>query len=250
MCLGVRLEHEPTPGPGPARNRGVEASRGDALAFIDADCIAHQDWLDSIVKRFSENRNSIILGGDVRIAIRDPQCITDLEAYESVFAYRQAEYIAKHGFSGTGNLAMSRDVFEKVGPFPGINVSEDRVWGRRAIARGYRVVYAQEMIVYHPARASFQELTSKWGRHIVHDFQERKQVGRSKSSWIARALVVAASPLVDVYKVLISKNIAGPRARMLALSVLVRIRFWRSMFMLRLLARADSNEADVSWNQP
>lgn len=228
----------------------MEASRGDILAFIDADCIANQDWLESIANRFSEIKDSSILGGDVRIAIRDPRCITDLEAYESVFAYRQAEYIAEHGFSGTGNLAMSRDVFEKVGPFPGINVAEDRAWGRRAIARGYRVVYVQEMIVYHPARQSFQELTSKWSRHIIHDFQEIKQAGRSKASWIARALVVAASPLVDAYKILISKRISGTRARMLGVCVLVRIRLWRSMYMLRLLARAHRNEVEVSWNQP
>jgi len=112
------------------------------------------------------------------------------------------------------------------------------------------VVYAPQMIVYHPARGSFQELTSKWSRHIIHDFRERKQAGHSKSSWIARALVVAASPLVDAYKVLISESISGPRARMLAVYVLIRIRFWRSIHMLRLLARAQSNEVEVSWNQP
>jgi glycosyltransferase involved in cell wall biosynthesis len=37
---GVRLEQELTPGPGPARNKGIQVSSAPVLAFIDADCIA------------------------------------------------------------------------------------------------------------------------------------------------------------------------------------------------------------------
>ena len=44
----VRLEQELTPGPGPARNRGVALSHGDILAFIDADCVADPEWLTAI----------------------------------------------------------------------------------------------------------------------------------------------------------------------------------------------------------
>src|SRR5580765_3974931 len=42
---GTLLLQELNPGPGPARNRGVEAAKGDILAFTDADCRAHPDWL-------------------------------------------------------------------------------------------------------------------------------------------------------------------------------------------------------------
>ena len=41
---GVRLLHEPRPGPGPARNTGAESANGDIFAFIDADCRADSDW--------------------------------------------------------------------------------------------------------------------------------------------------------------------------------------------------------------
>jgi len=42
----MTLLQEKTPGPGPARNLGVQHSTGDVLAFIDADCLARFDWLE------------------------------------------------------------------------------------------------------------------------------------------------------------------------------------------------------------
>jgi glycosyltransferase involved in cell wall biosynthesis len=111
---GVRLVEEPIPGPGPARNRGVGVARGDLLAFIDADCIADPGWLGAIEAALTRGPGgSMVIGGDVRIARRDPRRATMLEAYESIYAYRQEEYIARQGFSGTGNLAMARQAMRR-----------------------------------------------------------------------------------------------------------------------------------------
>ena len=120
-------------------------------------------------------KSSRAIGGDVRIAVTDPMRFTQLEAYESIFAYRQEEYIRKFGFSGTGNLAMHREDFELVGPFAGIKVAEDRDWGRRAKALGLQIQYVPDMIVYHPARVTFSELYKKWDRHIAHDASDFAQ---------------------------------------------------------------------------
>ncbi|WKL24893.1 glycosyltransferase family A protein (plasmid) [Sinorhizobium meliloti] len=124
---------ELTPGPGPARNLGASRASGDILAFIDADCLADGGWLSQIEHCFSENAEIAILGGDVRIACQDPRRPTLLEAYESVFAYRMNEYIARQGFAGTGNLAVRADIFAEVGPFGGIEIAEDRDWGAASI---------------------------------------------------------------------------------------------------------------------
>ena len=58
----IRLLQELKPGPGLARNRGIEAASGECLAFIDADCRAHPDWLRNAVRSLQSAPERTILG--------------------------------------------------------------------------------------------------------------------------------------------------------------------------------------------
>lgn len=243
----VRIEQEATPGPGPARNRGVAASRAPLLAFIDADCIADRNWLVAIADAF-EDKGTTIIGGDVRIAVADAGRLTTLEAYESVFAYRQKEYITKQGFSGTGNLATRRTVYEAVGPFAGIDVAEDRDWGRRAGKHGFKVAYVPSMIVYHPARSSFDEIFTKWDRHIRHDFADRRHRPLGRLRWILRAIAVGLSPAREIPRIVLSDRVQSVEDRCRALFAVIRIRLFRCASMLRLVMSSESG-SDPSWNR-
>jgi GT2 family glycosyltransferase len=249
---GVRLLDEPLPGPGPARNRGVCASRGEFLAFIDADCTADPGWLAAIVAALTPRSgpgSSMVIGGDVRIARRDPGRATMLEAYESVYAYRQEDYIARQGFSGTGNLAMARQVYDAVGPFCGVERAEDRDWGQRATRAGYSIRYVPDMIVYHPARQSFAELCTKWDRHVSHDFATAAPGLAGRLRWLARAAAVAASPLLEAPRLLASRRVETSRERLLAAGVLVRIRLYRAGCMLSALRGGTGTQASRQWNR-
>src|SRR5262245_8248427 len=64
---GTRLLQELQPGPGPARNFGVRFATGDTIAFIDADCRAHRDWLSNALQIIRSSPQGTIVGGDVRI---------------------------------------------------------------------------------------------------------------------------------------------------------------------------------------
>lgn len=244
----VRLEQEAAPGPGLARNKGVALSKGKILAFIDSDCIAHPDWISIIRRKLSENLHYYIIGGDVRIAMNNPPQMSVLEAYESIFAYRQKEYIERMGFSGTGNLAMWRSTYEEVGPFRGILVAEDRDWGHRAARMGYKIGYVPQMIVYHPARSSFNELYQKWDRHLAHDFElyATGRLGRTK--WLLLTIAVAISPIVEVWRILRSTRVSGIAPRLSAFQALLRVRLYRSKRMLRMIARPSPSKA-ASWNR-
>lgn len=247
---GVRLLCEPTPGPGPARNAGVAASRGSILAFIDADCLADPGWLARINGYFGANPDHGILGGDVYIAREDPDRITMLEAYESVYAYRMKEYITRQGFTGTGNLGVRAQVMAQVGPFGGKEIAEDRDWGQRATAMGLATRYVEGMIVYHPARKTFAELAAKWDRHTAHDFARMQSGGGAfRLKWALRTLLVAGSPVPEIWRIARSARISGLRARLLAFRGLVQIRAYRCWIMSRLLFAANADRFSNAWNR-
>ena len=246
---GVRLLQEQTPGPGPARNLGVANSTGDVLAFIDADCLADPDWL-AVAATVMADPDAMILGGDVRIAYVDPARLTMLEAYESIYAYRMDRYIAREGFTGTGNLVVRRGVLTQVGPFAGIGVAEDRDWGQRATATGHSIRYVAEMKVYHPARQQFAELRQKWDRHMAHDFVRAQARRGGQIEWAAKTLAMGLSPVAEIPRIVQSDRITGLRARGLAMIGLVQIRIYRASKMAWLLAGGDPARLAGRWNRP
>ena len=246
---GVVLLQEPIPGPGPARNLGMARASGEVLAFIDADCLADPLWLHQAEAALADP-GVMILGGDVRIALRDPKRLTALEAYESIYAYRMDRYIAREGFTGTGNLVVRAPVLRDVGPFAGIGVAEDIDWGKRATGKGYRIRYVAGMKVYHPARSHFAELRQKWDRHVAHFWTEAAKSRAGRLRWLVRTCVMAVSPLAEIPRILLSDRISGPRNRLLAFAVLTRIRLYRAWMMAWLGFGGDPDQLAARWNRP
>lgn len=248
-AAGVTLLREETPGPGPARNLGVKHATGDIFAFIDADCLADPEWLAAAARHMADP-SAEVLGGDVRIAYRDPDNLTAIEAYESIYAYRMDRYIAREGFTGTGNLVIRRPVLEAVGPFAGLSVAEDRDWGQRATAAGYTIRYVADMKVYHPAREKFSELKQKWDRQMAHDFTRAKTQAGGQIKWAAKTAAMGISPLAELPRIAISDRISGLRSTVLAFGSLTRIRLYRARRMVQLMLGLDPDRLSGSWNRP
>ncbi len=245
---GIRLLMETEPGPGPARNRGIAAASHALLAFIDADCRADPDWLATAVAALETNDSTGVVGGDVRIDAVSSTRLTPIEAYESVFAFRQRMYIARDHFSGTGNLAMRRVVFEQVGPFAGIGIAEDRDWGQRATAQGFPPRYAGNMKVFHPARLRFGDLCEKWRRHIAHDLETHRMTGKSNWRWRLKSAAMIASVVPHAAMLLTSGRLTGFGNRLKGVRILAKIRQFRAVEMLRQ-ARLSGESHATGWNR-
>lgn len=245
----VRLLHELTRGPGPARSRGAEAAVGEVVAFLDADCVAAPDWLTTIIDHFDARADAQIVGGQVGIAAVDPQRLTAVEAFESVFGYRMRLYVERDGYAATCNMAVRRRTFRAVGPFRGIDVAEDVEWGRRAAAAGAIPAYLPAMRVATPARRSYADLARKWDRHVAHEYAE-VTARRLRLRWLGRAVAVAASPVADLPRIATSTRLQGWRPRLLAAAVLIRIRMRRASRMVALVAGADPVRLRGGWGRP
>jgi glycosyltransferase involved in cell wall biosynthesis len=244
----VCLLAEPTPGPGPARNTGVAAARAPILAFIDADCRAAPDWLQTAVTAAEAAPGTAVVGGDIRIDFVDPARLAPVEAYEAVFGFRQKMYIETRQFSVTANLVMDRRVYAAVGPFAGIDKAEDLDWGQRAHARGYPTSYLPAMRVYHPARPDLAALERKWQRHIRHDWNDNGTDAAAIWRWRLRAFTLVGSIPFEAVRFFQSDRISGFRNRFAGLAPLAQIRWFRCAEMLRITHASAENDGAV-WNR-
>jgi GT2 family glycosyltransferase len=217
-------------GAGPARNGGVAAAHGEILAFTDSDCVPAQGWLAEGVAALS---NYDFVGGRVAVSVADEEHVTPTEAFEKVFAFDFETYINRKGFTGSGNLFVPRAIFDAVGGF-GTGVSEDVDWSRRAIAKGYRLGYAPDAMVSHPARRNWNELRRKWERINRESFALEQEAPGGRLRWLARTMLLPASAVAHTPRVLRSPRLSNPRERAGALAVLFLCRAWRFGDALKL----------------
>ena len=231
VAPGARVVPAPEQGSGPARNFAVAVARGEVLAFIDSDCVADPDWL---VAGLAGLEHFDYVGGQVVTAIGEPWQLTPSEAYEAVFAFNFKKYIEVDKFTGTGNFFVPKAIFDRVGSFRA-GVSPDVEWCWRANARGYRLGYAPAAIVEHKARREWRELKRKhdrMDRDMLRLYRERRGW---QWRWVLYAGLVAASPFVHWLRVVQSRRLRGPRAKLLGLCGLAMLRYYRSYRMMTLL---------------
>jgi hypothetical protein len=147
-------------------------------------------------------------------------------------------------------MAARRAVLDAVGPFGGLDISEDLDWGQRAAALGFPTVFAEEVLVRHPARRSMAALRAQWGRHVTHFYRLKAEGFRGRLRWAAIIPLMALSPLAEVPNVLTSDRVSGPRARALAFAGLVRVRLFRARRMLLAMLGGAGETSRLRWNPP
>ena len=218
-------------GAGPARNGGAAIAKGMTFAFTDSDCVPEPQWLEQGLAGLSEFD---FVGGHVRVLLETPSKMSEVEAFERVFAFDFKTYIKRKGFTGSGNMFCSRAVFETVGGFLS-GVSEDVEWSHRARGMGYRLGYRPRAVVGHPARRNWEELELKWRRVNAETYGLTKGQAGHRLRWILKSLALPISAVAHTPKVLTSRELNTVRQRLAALSVLYRLRLWRLADAMRLV---------------
>jgi len=171
-AMPVRYVHEARIGRSHARNRGVNESRGEIIAFTDADCIADPAWIPRLVEAFAPPEVSAVAG---EILAATPR--TGAQRFMAQHAPRWQSVVLRlpEPFAITANVAFRRQVFGSVGLFdPEFVTAEDVDFGWRFFAAGLNMVYAPGATVAHRLRPTVWQLFRQqvglgYGRVLLHE---------------------------------------------------------------------------------
>ena len=132
--------------PGLAINDGIRASHGDVIVCLSGHCVPVTDtWLEHLVRGLADPTVAGVYGRQQPLSYSSDFDKRDLL---TVFGLDRKVQI-KDSFFHNANSATRRSTWE-VFPFDeDVTNIEDRLWGQKVIAAGFRIVYEPEASVYH-----------------------------------------------------------------------------------------------------
>ncbi|MFA6552020.1 MAG: glycosyltransferase family A protein [Candidatus Paceibacterota bacterium] len=154
-----------------ARNRGFHESKGDLVAYIDADNRIPEGWYDSVIKEFADNPDLVLLSG--------PYTYYDFNKFQNTLAkiywYLTMPFYWLIGYMAiAGNIVVRRDVLEKINGWDESIVfyGDDTDIARRASKFG-KTKFKLGFVIHSSARRfSNNGLLKTTGSYVINFFSE------------------------------------------------------------------------------
>ncbi len=181
----IKLVEVPNcPSPGYARNKALEAVRGDFLFFTDGDCAPDKDWINEMLKHFERDPRIAAVGGEVYTLKVDPDNLVEAWCQHFRFNMVAPRYgFIKEGyypdfpnepepvdigghkayFFGTCNVAYRRSAMREIGAkFWERPTGEDMDLSYQHRSKGWKFYFAPKAKVDHMHRADIKALRKVW----------------------------------------------------------------------------------------
>jgi glycosyltransferase involved in cell wall biosynthesis len=206
------------------RNLGVQASRGEFVAFTDSDCVVPSDWLSSLFKELQSRDNIIALGG--------PNLVIDSDLPLSrVIGYMQETFLGSGGSPqsyainepryvyslANCNVMYKKRIFDEETFDNGLNIGEDCDLNYRLRKRGYAFLYLPHAVVWHYRPSSLKGFCDKmfsYGHAMAEVLLKHKRIVR----WFAPVpSIVLALIMLNIVLLAISPMLIYPLFTFLSL---------------------------------
>ena len=182
--LNVRLLEQPHAGPAAARNYGAAQAKGAFLAFTDDDCAPAPGWLQSLAAGFVSFPDCALGGRTVNELANNPYSTASQLVVDYLYAHWNADP-RRARFFASNNFALPGRCFQAVKGFDAgwtRAAGEDRELCDRLVARGYRLIYAPDALVYHAHPLTFrtfwrQQFSYGRGAYRLHQLRARRDAG-------------------------------------------------------------------------
>ena len=170
----IKVVYDEGKGIGIARNIGVKASKGDIIAFVDADTIVGREHFVKIVEAMKKGADIVDVKGEGKIKGLKLPKVSELElaVWEHGRAYR-GKMLENRAFAGGAFISFKREVFDAVGgfweypPYGG----DDMDFSFRAWLKGYKIHVATVGDSISLPRFSLTEIIKEqkgWGKGYAY----------------------------------------------------------------------------------
>jgi hypothetical protein len=171
--------------------------------MIDSDCVPAADWIERGVAAL-DSQEADLIGGHVKFVF-SPRA-NPAEMYDALIHMQMKRSIENQGTSPTANLFIQRTVFDRMGLFmPDVKSGGDTIWTQRATDAGFKLKYAAEVQVLHPARG-LRELLKKNYRVASGVLLVWQVKGIGKVTALKRFLTFFFPPRLQTIRALISER--------------------------------------------
>lgn len=193
-------------GPAYARNRGVEAARGEIVFFIDSDVLVYPDTFDLVMGTFTKFPHYDAVFGSYDESPGERDFLSQYKNLLHGFVHQQANEDSHTFWSGCG--AVRRSVFieqggfdEKRYPRPSI---EDIDLGCRMRLAGHRILLNKNLRVKHLKRwtlsgllkTDFRDRAIPWTMLILRDRSLPNDLNLSQSQRLSALLSLGLAGLL------------------------------------------------------